>query len=126
MPYPSNRIRHCVVILCEKLSSNAKARTTQQVLLVITALLFVESLRALYYSSDDEHKHESILGHTEHEKRFRNQRNAFISGFILYMALVIFRLQSITVQMYKMRQEQKEKEAAVKAAAKDPAAKKGD
>jgi len=55
MPYPSNSVRRVVVVLCEKLSSNTKARslfqeteqttkseflrTTQQVLLGITFLL---------------------------------------------------------------------------------------
>jgi len=110
MPVPSNHVRYLVVVLCRKLSSSPRARITQQVLLGITLLLFLDAMRTINMIAEN---HEVGEKRETHEKMslFVNQRNAFITGFILFLAVVIYRLQHITVDLYELRKERKERAA---------------
>jgi len=78
-------------------------------LLVITLLLFLDSVRTINKIDEDQHEPGSV--HSEMNEKislFRNQRNAFITGFILFLSVVIYRLQHITVDIYQLRKAAKD------------------
>ena len=117
LPMPSNRVRFWLVSICQKLSASTRVRTTEAVLLVITLFLFLDSLRTI--NRIDQHAHAPGSVHSEMLEKvslFRNQRNAYLTGFILFFGVVLYRLQEITVQLYELRKAHKERIAGTASA----------
>ena len=103
-PMPSNQVRYAIVWVCERLSASKRVRTVQYVLGVLILLLFMDSIRTIHIIDDHMGSPGAVRSElSERMSLFRNQRNAFITGFMLYFGIVLYRVQHITVQIYRLR-----------------------
>jgi hypothetical protein len=76
----------------------------------IVFLLFLDSLRGSYVYAE---RHEEGTAHAHVDQnyqiqRFRSQRNAYLTGFSLFLAGVIWRMLFLISQLYECREECKE------------------
>lgn len=73
----------------------------------IIFLLFLDSARsAVLYT--EKHKEGSVIPHEDlmtQVQRFRNQRNAYLTGFSLFLTGVIWRMMFLISQLYEYREE---------------------
>jgi len=90
------------------------------ILVAILILFFLDSLREVGKYGEEEQSSDghSHGGHLDtqmqlHMKRFRSQRNMYISGFALFLCLVIKRMVSLMITSSALESE---KEAAIKQA----------
>jgi len=88
------------------------------VLVAILLLFFVDALREMQKYSDNDHHNNSPSSHLDaqmqsHMRLFRAQRNFYISGFALFLCLVIKRMVGLLSLSATL---QAEKEAALKQA----------
>merc|ERR1719309_1533284 len=88
------------------------------VLVAILLLFFVDALREMQKYSDNDHHNNSPSSHLDaqmqsHMRLFRAQRNFYISGFALFLCLVIKRMVGLLSLSATL---QTEKEAALKQA----------
>lgn len=88
------------------------------VLVAFLALFFVDALREMQKYSDTDHNHTGASSHLDaqmqaHMRLFRAQRNFYISGFAMFLCLVIKRIVSLLSATATL---QAEKDAALKQA----------
>ena len=113
MPLPSNTIRGRIVTGLQSLwRSSYKIRTFTRVVMFVIALMFMDALRSAYTFAEQHHEGNQ-MAHNDlmlQIQRFRNQRNAYITGFSLFLGGVIWRLMVLIAQLYECRETVKRTE----------------
>ena len=103
-------------------TSSHYAQYTVKLLLAINILAFLDSIRTInsVESKLDYAGLDNICREFELKVRlFANQRNAYISGFNVFLSMVFFRLFVTMKQMHQWRQELKEQEKTAAAEQED-------
>jgi hypothetical protein len=133
LPLPSNTVRGWVV-KGTQLIQTPNAKKFQLFLLATITALFFDSLRSINYI---EKQHAAEAGRTaahdqliDKMRLFRNQRNAYITGFCLLLTFVLYRVQAMIIHLHSSRSElklvRKELKELQQCMPKDPPSKKND
>lgn len=111
MPLPSNAIRGKIVHSFQNVwKGSYQMRTLSRVIMFIIFLLFVDAMRSSYVYTE-KHEEGATMAHNDlmiQIQRFRSQRNAYITGFSLFLGGVIWRLLFLIAQLYEAREECKQ------------------
>jgi len=111
MPMPDTRVRGWLLNVMSTIWSSKHLRIGVFVIAALTGLLFLDALRNVAYVGD-EMKERFEHGRNEHQialRLFLNQRNCYISGFALFLMLIIFRFYDILNQLHRARSEIKQR-----------------
>jgi len=112
MPMPDNRLRGGLLKMMGFIWTSRHLRIAVFVVAAITGLLFLDALRNVSFVGEEEMRERHDKGLNEHQialRLFLNQRNCYISGFALFLMLVIFRLYDILGQLHRARAEVKQR-----------------
>eukprot|EP01116_Phalansterium_solitarium_P017521 TRINITY_DN4338_c0_g1_i1.p1 TRINITY_DN4338_c0_g1~~TRINITY_DN4338_c0_g1_i1.p1 ORF type:complete len:152 (-),score=24.12 TRINITY_DN4338_c0_g1_i1:253-708(-) len=106
LPMPSNRLRGFIVNIFETAwSRSPKLRAFVQMIACATAIMFLDSMRSIYML--DEKLDKGSTGATAELmmklRLFHSQRNAYITGFSLFLMLVLYRFQDLISQLHQAR-----------------------
>jgi len=88
-------------------AQSQKIRTFIRCVVFIIFVFFVDSLRAVMVYTE-RHEEGNFLAHNDlmnQIQRFRSQRNAYITGFILFFCGVLWRLLVLIGKLYQCEQE---------------------
>jgi B-cell receptor-associated protein 31 len=67
---------------------------------IVVLVLFIDTVRTLYSIT---HKPDDVaVSQTMLISLFRQQRNAYLTGFTLFLLLILYRIQSILNDMFKL------------------------
>jgi len=111
MPMPDTRVRGFLLNIMGTIWSSRHLRFAVFGIAAITGLLFLDALRNVSFVGDEMHgRHEHGHEHQIALRLFLNQRNCYISGFALFLMLIIFRLHDILAQLHRARTELKQRE----------------
>jgi len=111
MPVPDIRVRGGILDLMGFIWTSRYLRIGVFVIAAITGLLFFDALRNVSSMGDEMREHQ-LSGHNEHQialRLFLNQRNCYISGFALFLMLIIFRVYEMSNQLRHARVEVKQR-----------------
>eukprot|EP01063_Lacrimia_lanifica_P036723 TRINITY_DN7368_c0_g3_i1.p2 TRINITY_DN7368_c0_g3~~TRINITY_DN7368_c0_g3_i1.p2 ORF type:complete len:135 (+),score=68.64 TRINITY_DN7368_c0_g3_i1:82-486(+) len=107
MPMPSNKIRGLMVDGIRHVwNTYPNLRYIAALMLTLNAYYFYNSMHYLYFSDRYEH---SEIKDTK-TRMFREQRNAYLTGFGIGLFFVLNRLMDLHTQLYDARNVQKEQE----------------
>lgn len=108
IPLPSNTLRGFIVKGYKQLwARSAYVRGGCITIFALQLLAFGDAMRSLNHL--EEHEYTGHLGDViNYNKMLRNQRNAYITGFGMFMGFVCFRLLNLMTQLYEQRQINKE------------------
>jgi len=110
VPLPSNSVRGLLVRLFKFLDSSKHVMLGVKITLALMSLLFLDALRTINHLDEESNvKHHQL--HVQ-LRLFRNQRNAYMSGFALFLMFVAWRLQHITMRFHETRADLKKLKAA--------------
>jgi len=120
LPMPNNAVRGLISKGLKAASDNQRVKQFFIVCLVVISLLFLDAMRTINHLDEEQDKGDRKGPHLEFAiklRLFRNQRNAYITGFSLFLMLVIYRVTAILAQLHRERAANK---AALKNAASEP------
>jgi len=107
MPVPSNMVRGAITQWIVSLLSNQTVKYSGFAILVLDAYYFAYTMDAisnpLVHVGILSPLEESIVSCETGLAMFRNERNAYITGFSLFMFLVLRRLVDIQSQLFESR-----------------------
>jgi len=112
IPMPDTRLRGGLLSLMGTVWSSRHLRIGVFVVAAITGLLFLDALRNVSYVGDemrDRHEHGGVNEHQIALRLFLNQRNCYITGFALFLMLIIFRFYDILSQLHRARTDIKQR-----------------
>lgn len=68
--------------------------------LIIVTVLFIDTIRTLYSIT---HKPDDVaVSQTMLISLFRQQRNAYLTGFTLFLLLILYRIQALLQELFQM------------------------
>jgi len=104
LPLPL-KYRRAILEGIDKLTKNQTVSTVLKVLFALLAFLFVDCVRSSMRVEEQLDVHDVVgvghaQSHCEHFSRlFRAQRNAYMTGFALFLFLMIFRLKEMMMSL---------------------------
>jgi len=105
LPLPAV-VRGFVLRLFDLVATNTKAQMTMKIVFFLTAVLFLDALRTINHLDDVKvhtGEHASAMFDMQTKLRlFRNQRNAYITFFALFLLLVIHRFEALHRKFHVM------------------------
>lgn len=90
-------------LICKvsSLAQSPQVRTALVAVFLVIAFLFVDAIRSQNHLREEAHLHRDAIAqlNSVQNRLFRAQRNAYLTGFTLFLMLVLYRFQLNTIEM---------------------------
>jgi len=107
-PMPTNSVRGAILHVFEMAWRSQHVRYTAQGIATLNFVLFLDAMRAIQYYTPDRTDQTNIYHDLmQRTKLLTNQRNAYIAAFNLLLSLLLYRLVTLSRQLYTSREQEK-------------------
>jgi len=108
LPLPSNNVRGFIIRGYKMLWANEHVKLFFKVVTGLNAILWLDAMRRIFQLEERHEKFVGSVGDGDVKMHlFANQRNAWISGFSLFLIIVIYRLLVLMEQLHDSRRQLK-------------------